>query len=271
MNNFFKTVIPVMAVASLAIVAESCQPTAKGDDTIDFITKTDSVCSLIPDYMGDTAYIASRYSVVWPEKIGQQDFDALKDSLVNLTFGTTGVNTFEQGVAAFMERPVVEMGADTMKTEAADYAVAVESPYATLNQVQSTVSMLTPDVMVIDVQYYGYYSHAAHGMQTLRFLNYSIKEHTLLNADNFFKAGAAEAISPMIAKAANEKYAEGALFADAEFGINNFRITEQNIEFVYQPYEVGPYSSGIITVAIPTNSISDYLTPTAISTLGLEK
>lgn len=270
MNNFFRTCLPIIAVGMIAVAAESCSGGASSE-TIDFATRADSVSFLIPDYAGDTAYIASRYSVVWPEKIGQQDFDALKDSLVNITFGTTGTNTFDQGVAAFKQRPITDMGADSMKLEPALYDVAVESPYASLNQVESTVSLLTPDVLVIDVAYYGYITRAAHGMQTLNFLNYSIKEHTLLNAANFFKPDATEAISAMIAKEAQEKYSEPALFSDAVFGINNFRITEDSIEFVYQPYEVGPYSSGIITVPISTYALQDYLTPLAISTLGLDK
>lgn len=268
MNNFFRTILPIMAVGTLAVIAESCQPSGSAE-AIDFTTRADSTGYMIPDYLGDSAYVASRYSVVWPEKIGQQDFDAFKDSLVNLTFGTSGINTFDQGVAAFMQRPITEMGADSMKMEPADYSIAAESLYATLNQVESNVSLLTPDVMVIDVHYYGYLTRAAHGMQTLHFLNYSIKEHTLINAANFFKPESHQAISEMIAKEAKAKYSEAALFADAVFTTDNFRITEDNIEFVYQPYDVGPYSSGIITVALSQHSLSDYLTPMALSTLNL--
>lgn len=268
MKTLFKTILPAFAAGALAFMAESCGNTG-ANQSIDFTTRADSTAVMLPDYLGDTAYIATRYSVVWPEKIGQQDFDAFKDSLVNLTFGTTGVNTFDQGVAAFKKQPVTEMGADSMKTEPADYAIAAESAYATINMAESNVSLLTPDLLVIDVNHYGYITRAAHGMSTLNFLNYSIKEHTLLTPDNFFTPDAAKSISPMIKKIAREKYSEEALFADATYSINNFRITEDNVEFVYQPYEVGPYSSGIITVALSHYDLKPYLSKIAVSTLGL--
>lgn len=268
MNTFFKTFFPILTTCALAIIAESCGRSEP--DTIDFATRADSTAVLLPDYLGDSAYVASRYSVVWPEKIKSQDFDAFKDSLVNITFGTTGINTFDQGVAEFMKQPLLTaMDADTMTTLPADYTTAMESRYITVNDVESNVSLLSPDLLVIDIAHYSYMAHAAHGMSTLRFMNYSIKEHTLLTPGNFFTADAAKALGPMIKEAAQKKYSENALFSDAVYSIDNFRITDKNVEFVYQPYDVGPYSSGIITVALSHYDLRPYLTPVALSTLGI--
>ncbi len=268
MNTFFRTIFPMLTAGALAITAESCG--GGESDTIDFVTRADSTAVLLPDYLGDSAYVTSRYSVVWPEKIKSQDFDAFKDSLVNITFGTTGSNTFDQAVAEFMKQPLLTaMDADTMTTLPADYTTAMESLYITVNDVESNVSLLSPDLLVIDVAHYSYMAHAAHGMSTLRFLNYSIKEHTLLTPDNFFTSDAAGALGPIIKEAAQKKYSENALFADATYTIDNFRITEENVEFVYQPYDVGPYASGIITVALSHYDVRPYLTPVALSTLGL--
>lgn len=267
MNLFFKTIFPILTAGTLAAISESC---GHGEpETIDFTTRADSAAVLLPDYLGDSAYVTSRYSVVWPERIGKQDFEALKDSLVNITFGTAGNKTFEQGVTEFMHRPLTIMGADTMTTVPADYDTAMEARYLTANEVASDVSLLTPNLLVIEVSHYSYMAHAAHGMSTRHFLNYSIKEHTLLTPENFFTEDAAKSLGAMIKSAAQEKYSENALFADAVYTINNFRITDESIEFVYQPYDVGPYSSGIITVPINYYSIQPYLTPLALSTLNL--
>ena len=121
-----------------------------------------------------------------------------------------------------------------------------------------------------DIFSYGYVDRSAHGMQTRRFLNYSIKEHTLLTADKMFKPESADSISTLVAATAAKKYPEGTLFSDAKFPLTNFKITEQEIVFIYQPYDVGPYAAGIIEIPISQHTLQPYMTPTAISTLGLE-
>lgn len=267
-----KTIIPLAGIAAMALTAESCVSSGSGEN-IEFTTRADSVAYLVPDYFGDTCYVASRYSVVWPEKIGKQDFDAMKDSLISMTFKTYG-NTSDFDVAAkqFQLRGFESMGLDSTIASygKAPYASAMTAHHITSSDVESTVSLLTPDVLVIDIFSYGYVDRSAHGMQTRRFLNYSIKEHTLLTADKMFKPESADSISTLIAATAAKKYPEGTLFSDAKFPLTNFKITEQEIVFIYQPYDVGPYAAGIIEIPISQHTLQPYMTPTAISTLGLE-
>ncbi len=111
--NKLKTIIPLAGIAAMALTAESCVSSGSGEN-IEFTTRADSVAYLVPDYFGDTCYVASRYSVVWPEKIGKQDFDAMKDSLISMTFKTYG-NTSDFDVAAkqFQLRGFESMGLDS--------------------------------------------------------------------------------------------------------------------------------------------------------------
>ena len=91
----------------------------------------------------------------------------------------------------------------------APYASAMTAHHITSSDVESTVSLLTPDVLVIDIFSYGYVDRSAHGMQTRRFLNYSIKEHTLLTADKMFKPESADSISTLIAATAAKNILKG--------------------------------------------------------------
>lgn len=266
MRLFYRTILPVVVVGLMAVAVESCHP-RNDAEPVDFTAHSDSVSWLIPDYFGDSTYVASRYSVVWPQRIGNHDFQALRDSLLTATFGVSSSIGFEQAAADFLRSPLVDMGADTMKVEPASFDVAQEAQNLTMNSVESSVSLLNPDLLVIEVFSYNYMTHAAHGMQNVRYLNYSIKEQLLFTADNFFLPDAKAKVSEMVERAAKQRYSEQALFADAVYSIDNFRITDETVDFVYQPYEVGPYSSGIITVSINKYNLRDYLTPAAIATL----
>lgn len=267
MNTLFRTIIPAASAALLAIAAESCHHTSESS-VIDFISRADSAAWLLPDYYGDSAYVAAHYSVVWPERIGSRDFDALKDSLTALTFGTDAPTDFDRASELFLHRTLSTITADTLDWQPASFADAQEAAVASLTAVESEVSLLTPDLLVISVYSWGYMPYDAHGTQSRRFINYSIRDHSLLTADKVFTAGSNDSVGALIEHAARGKYTEAALFADARFNIGDFRFTESGIEFVYQPYEVGPYSSGIIAVELPAESLSPYLTPAALSLFG---
>lgn len=268
----YKTIIPVFLVAAMAIAAESCSG-GSGSDTIEFETRTDSVGYLVPDYYGDSVYSAAKYSVVWPEKIGEQDFNALRDSLISLTFAAK-TDDFHKAAEAFLKRGLGDLADsnDTTTTSMTkvDYETAFNAPRANIQLINSEVGLLTPDVLSIGVMTETYFYGAAHGMRTKRFLNYSIKNHELMTPANTFKAGSDKEILSLITESAKRKYpAEGTLFADPITFYNNFEIGEQEIIFVYQPYDIGPYSSGIIEVPVSTYDLYRFLTPEAISTLGL--
>lgn len=266
MNTLLHTILPAAAVAAIAIAAESCHPTA--DSAIDFTTRADSVAYLLPEYYGDSAYAAARYSVVWPERIGSADFSELADTLTRLTFGSNG--GFDSAASQFLNRPLTAMTGDTLSYQAAPFADAQEATLASLAVVESEVSLLTPALLVIDINSWGYMAHDAHGMQTRRFVNYDIDGHRLLSAADVFTPGSESAVSALIENVARHKYTEAALFPDAVFTPSVFRFTDAGLEFVFQPYEVGPYSSGIITVPIPTAAISPHLTPQAAKLLTTE-
>jgi hypothetical protein len=39
----------------------------------------------------------------------------------------------------------------------------------------------------------------------------------------------------------------------------NFGLFEEGVEWLYQPYEVGPYALGIVSATIPWNQLTPYL------------
>lgn len=263
-------IFPILG--ALALLA-ACSGNKAADNTIEFETLADSAGYEVPGVYGaDTAYAAAKYSVVWPEKIGQEDFDALRDSLMVLTFGVNS-ESIEEAARAFLLSPLEDLqeNADsTIHPVKVPYPVAYDSPDNSMALLRSEVDLLTPDLLVVRVENAVSYFHAAHGMHTCQFLNYSIKDHLLLTPAVMFKPGTERSILSLIEQTARRRYpAEGVLFDDPITSFSNFEITEDEIIFVYQPYEIGPYSSGILEVPISQYDLYRFLTPTAIAALSL--
>lgn len=267
-----KLLLPAALLALVAGALQSCNKGA-GAETIEFETRADSIGYLVPDYYGDSVYCAAKYSVVWPSKIGQQDFDAFKDSLMLMTFGAQA-DDFNKAAEGFLNSGLNNLVAvddtTTLAYEKVPFPKAEDEARVNLNYVNSEVTLLTPELLVIGVSSDTYYYGAAHGMRSRQFLNYSIVNHQLLTADNVFLPGNDKGILSIISAAAAEQYPdEGTLFDAPISSYNNFQITENDFIFVYQPYEIGPYSSGIIEVAVSAQDLYRFLTPAAIKALAL--
>lgn len=286
--KLFKTVLPIAVVGIVAFTIESCSQkkdsgsesnfdgTPATSDIIEFETRVDSVGFKVPDFfMGETVYAAIKYSIVWPEKIGQKDFEALRDSLLSVTFGSHGSVSVDQASKNFIQSSMESFFANSEDkmppyeqvsyTEANDHAERQN-----VVMVNSDVTLLNPNILVVQVNNYSYNFGAAHGMSTARFMNYSIAEHQLLDANNMFKPGNDKAILDLINASAKEHYpGEGVLFDQPITSFDNFQVTEEDIVFVYQPYDVAPYSTGIVSVPVSQFDLHRFLTPLALNTLGL--
>lgn len=265
-----KPLMPICATL-LALCAAAC---AKSNDTgtIEFETRTDSIGYLVPDYYGDTVYAAARFSVVWPEKIADQDFDALTDSLTAYTFGSTTTD-FDKAAKEFLESSVNDLTTDTDSASApvkTSFTEANDAMRHSVQYVNSTVSLLTPTILVIDINNEWYDFGSAHGMSSLRVLNYSIAGHKLLTEQTMFKKGSEAKVLSLINEAARQRYPEeGTLFPEPISFYSTFKVTENDIVFIYQPYDVAPFSSGIIEVPVTQYDLYSTLTPEAMEALGL--
>lgn len=269
--NFLKSSVAIVAVVSVAVAAESCSESSSGN-AIEFETRVDSVGYMMPDVGGDTIYTAAKYSVVWPEKIGEDNFDVLRDSLLVFTFGDRSAGTFDEATKQFMFEGVnLLRNADdsTFTYIKVPYDTAYNADDKNYSFVVSDVTMLTAKLLVVQVYNYQYYYGSAHGMQSARYLNYSIADGRLLTADNMFKPGNKTAILDIINAKARKVYpTEGTLFDEPIRSLGIVQIEEDDITFVYQPYEVAPYSTGIVRVPISKFDLQRFLTPEVMETLS---
>lgn len=268
-----KSAIAVGAVAITVIAVESCSKPSSVP--IEFETRIDSIGYMMPDVGGDTIYTAAHYSVVWPTKLGDGNFDSLKDSLLLYTFGYQGVDNFEEATKRFMMAGVYDLteNKDSLPTYIkVPYSTAYDADNRNYSCVTSEVTMLSPKLLVVEVNTDTYFYGSAHGMQSTNCLNYSLVDNKLLNAGNMFKPGNEKAILDLINAAAKTAYpTEGSLFDEPIETLGSVEIADDAIVFIYQPYEVAPYSTGIVSIPVNRFDIQRFLTPEVISVLSQDE
>lgn len=267
-----KTLLPITIIAVIVFCVEACGKKAGAGDAdirIEFETRTDSIgYRVLHSDLADTVYAAAKYSIVWPEKIGEEDFQTLRDKLLQMTFDTAGVSV-DKAADYFLTKPLHEIDGDSLAIAKVPYPIAADAMNATYAQVESEVTLLNPQLLVIRATSYVYFYGAAHGGQNVEYLNYSLDDHKILTADNIFTEGSKTAILDLINEAVKEAYPPEALFNERISDFSTLEISDSDIVFVYQQYEVAPYSTGIVRVPVSQYDLYRFFTPLAKQALGL--
>ncbi|MBN2764866.1 MAG: DUF3298 domain-containing protein [Paludibacteraceae bacterium] len=111
----------------------------------------------------------------------------------------------------------------------------------------------------------------AHGLTTLNYLNFDLKTGTqILEQDLFkdsFQLELTELIKSRIIEQSNEDpniesiaaLEETDYWVDAIKPNNNFYITDETVNYVFNPYEIAPYYMGITEVIIPFDRLKEML------------
>ena len=119
------------------------------------------------------------------------------------------------------------------------------------------------NLIVYETSSYIYFAGAAHGMYGVSYLNYYTPINKALNISDILLISKTSLITKAIRRNAH-KVAD-ALYDSTDFsGIEyteTFYISNGGITFVYQPYEIGPYASGVIEITVPKSHLTGCLTP----------
>jgi hypothetical protein len=112
------------------------------------------------------------------------------------------------------------------------------------------------------------YTGGAHGGTFITCRNYRLKDGSVVNLDNYFKPGYEKVLIPVLERKLLE-YAEcssrdeldehGYFSNEPMFVSENFEIRQDTIDFIYNQYDIAPYSTGITTLSVPTDEISSII------------
>lgn len=208
-------------------------------DKISEVTDTDSIEG------EDAMYWRSLGSGILPQAIGAADISQLRDTLEKLGFvefdGKSGASPRKAAhLKVTNENP--------SERPAGNYSVN-----------RLTIQRFSPEIVVWKSFLAYYTAGAAHPRQQTRYVNYSVSNNRILTLNNIFRPGFRAPLTEMI----RERLADNEdVFPDADIRIpDNFYLTESGITFVYDQYEIAPYSAGEIEVFFYDFEITDLFRP----------
>jgi len=130
------------------------------------------------------------------------------------------------------------------------------------------------------------YMGGAHGLETRNYYNFDLKTGKTISEKDLFKSGYEIELSELIKKRIVEESKEVKDSKDAEPILSledtdfwadsikpngNFYITDESINYVFNPYEIAPYYIGQTEVTIPFNRLKNLLKPNSIIAYLVEK
>jgi len=114
---------------------------------------------------------------------------------------------------------------------------------------------------VIFTQYQ--YTGGAHGMMYSRCFSYDTKAQKRIGINDVFRPGYEKNLKTAINAAARKKYRvknlSEVLLVDEIENTGNFFLSGKGICFVYQPYEIGPFSMGEQLIYLPYSAIKEII------------
>ena len=123
------------------------------------------------------------------------------------------------------------------------------------------------DIIGHFINYYQY-TGGAHGGTFITCRNYRLEDGSVVTLDNYFKPGYEKVLLPILERKLLE-YAEcssrdeldehGYFSNEPMFVSDNFEIRQDTIDFIYNQYDIAPYSTGITTLSVPNDEISSIL------------
>ena len=123
------------------------------------------------------------------------------------------------------------------------------------------------DIIGHFINYYQY-TGGAHGGTFITCRNYRLEDGSVVTLDNYFKPGYEKVLLPILERKLLE-YAEcssrdeldehGYFSNEPMFVSDNFEIRQDTIDFIYNQYDIAPYSTGITTLSVPNDEIRSIL------------
>ena len=112
------------------------------------------------------------------------------------------------------------------------------------------------------------YTGGAHGGTLITCRNYRRDDGSLVTPDNYFKPGYEKRLIPVLDSlllveagcSSREELDEHGYFSNEPMFVpENFEIRQDTIAFIFNQYDIAPYSTGITTLMVPEDDIRDII------------
>ena len=208
--------------------------------------------------MGETAYEVHSYEIDFPG----DEYKSLQSAILKAVFGEK-INTNASFYS--ISENFLNTHLDGESNERPQLTSNVPDEDWMTQVIKSTGELKSQNanLIVYETSDYVYYAGAAHGMYGVSYLNYYIPSNKALKDSDILLTSKKSLITKAIRR--NARKVADALYNSNDFsGIvysETFYISTKGITFVYQPYEIGPYGSGVIEITVPKSHLAGCLTP----------
>lgn len=104
-----------------------------------------------------------------------------------------------------------------------------------------------------------------HGLQTVKPVVFDLSTGEVVEEDDLFKPGYIDPVSKLMQEAVTRSmgadYEELLPLVDIGSIIpnDNFAVKKEGVEWIFQPYDVGPYALGIVSATVSWDALKPYL------------
>ncbi len=263
-----KKILAILSVAGIMAILASC---SKSGDVSTFEIR-ESLKSASKSYElkqpdGSTAYLTISTTMLWPEKFGDADLTALRDSLTGI-YNTKNKHNIDDAMSAFIDNTSMIEG--TKVKEVASVPPSTAETYSYDIRLDTRIIEQTSTLVTYETYAYSY-TGGAHPNSATRPFTYDLSSGKVIDKAWIFGNNEATDTAllgiikeSLMNRLGQQEYNE--IYSDDIFPItvsNSVYISEGNIVFHYNPYEIGPYSLGPIDIEVSPLQVEKYLTPEA--------
>lgn len=215
----------------------------------------------------DTAYLRLSTLLNWPVNINGEPLDSLQKVMLKSAYNFVGTDPNEAIISFLSDGNLFE--GDFTATPADSVPEFSTRLYeVNVSSMLNDITQKSVNCLVTTTTYMG----GAHPNTSMVPFTYIYKEQSVLDYDNTFLPGyeekLAEAVRESLAREVGvmpDKLAEAGFFGNDIPLAKKFYVADGYMVFHYNPYEIAPYSVGMIDVEVSPYVVRELLTPMAKS------
>lgn len=209
-----------------------------------------------PDLADETVTDMEAYSIAFPENLSaeqrKQLYDIILPEMLIKPNAVTGPEDFEDDFKPMtqeMEARYAPMYARNEMSMENWYSTTEVTPYA-----------YAPAGVVVMKIVNAMYTGGAHGSTSVGYVNYDLAQSKVITLDDYLKTKAGkDALRYELYRMAKKELGSSLFSTQKDFEIaNTYYLGPKGITFVYQQYEIGPYSAGMPKFTVTYGTLKSY-------------
>ncbi len=268
-----KKIFSAVFVALILISLGSCSDNArKADAEIEEFEIGQIIKSADRNYRfimaEDTTYVDIYTTIQWPTRLGGADITVLQDSLLRICYPDTSGLAVDAAIKAYLDDTMmfVDM-ADDGKVERVDSIPDGDEVRSYFSSVSAAATEITEDMATYQVTYASYLG-GAHPYTSIYPFTYDLENSRVLTLGDILTQEGVDSIMPVIKNALArqlevpvEQLGRAGIFMSQFDKPGKPYILGTVLYFHYNPYEIAPYSAGMIDVPVYPYELRSWLKP----------